>query len=209
MNHSNEFRPPHEERGKFTTEDPLNREPRLKLQSLILVEVFLADGPCYIPRLWSEMFHRQKTINVGCLLFDREIMALEDQGLLEQSGPNETAIAGKGEIHLYGILLLGMMPKESLWKLEANGIQLASTTGILDVAPQGVAGVSAKMVGHPSQSAMLDTADSKFDVADVSPVPASAGGEVCSVLSSPLTFPADDRFADNICRALDTGVCKQ
>jgi hypothetical protein len=118
----------------FTTLDPLNQahNPRHKLQSLILVEVFLAGGPCCIFRLWQEMFYGQKSINVGTLLFDREVMTMEKLGLLEETAQSKTAITKKGEIHLFGILLLGLIPKESLWRMEAKGLKLTSTQNILD-----------------------------------------------------------------------------
>lgn len=259
------FHPPHEERGrshgapkpdpnqylrsaKFTTADRLN-ENQVTLQSLILAEIFLAGGPCYIHRLWSEMFERQKSINVGMLLFTREVMRMEKQGLLQEMPHDQTAITEKGEIHLFGILLLGLIPKEALWKLEAKGVKLASTQNILDVAPQGVAGSLCGKVGDvttdttilphakassrrlvhtpllagvnvasqessalgvaidadvPQGSQVLDVAGQGRGTAPLqsSLRAGDEGGEV-PAKASPFSFPRDDRFADNISRAID------
>ena len=118
----------------FTTLDPLNaaHNPHHELQTLILAEVFLAGGPCWIHRLWSEMYERQKSIDVGMLLFCREIMAMEKLGLLEHVEQDKTEITTKGQIHLLGLLLLGLLPDGSLKRLESKGLKLASTQNILD-----------------------------------------------------------------------------
>src|SRR5689334_21923049 len=118
--------------AKFTTLDPLNQahNPRHELQTLILAEVFLAGGPCCLLRLWQEMFYGQKSIKVGTLLFDREVMTIEKLGLLEETAQSKTAITKQGEVHLFGLVLLNLMPDGPLKRLESKGLKQASTGNI-------------------------------------------------------------------------------
>jgi hypothetical protein len=100
------------------------------LHNLILVEVYLSGGPVDIFRLWAEMYERQKTIDVGLLLFIRAIMHLEENGFLAKASEMRSGITGQGEMYLMALLLVDELSDEALERLANRGLVLASAGGV-------------------------------------------------------------------------------